>query len=113
MKKNLWFGLCAAFAASQMVWAAGVEEDDYYVLPVTIYDTDASLHPAFSCYAMMAEGCQKGAQGVDSAVAVAAVEACVGVTPGIVESTLDATTKKPKLTTAGKKCFIEEKFFST
>lgn len=112
MKKNLWFWASAVFAASQMVWAAGVEEDDYYVLPVTIYDTDASLHPAFSCYSIMVEGCQKGAQGVDSAAAVTAVEACVGVTPGIVESTLDPTTKKPKMTAAGKKCFIDEKFFN-
>ncbi len=112
MKKNLWFWACATFAASQMAWAAGVEEDDYYVLPVTVYDSDPILHPAFSCYTMTGEGCQKGAQEVDSAVAVTAIEACVGVSHGIVESTLNAETKKPKLTTAGKKCFIEEKYFN-
>ena len=108
MKLRMFAVVGAALALS----AAWADVDSAFTLSMTIYDTDASLHPAFSCYAMMAEGCQKGAQGVDSAEAVAAVEACVGVTPGIVESTLDATTKKPKLTAAGKKCFIEEKFFN-
>ena len=83
----------------------------FYSLSTIVYDTDPSLHPAFSCYSDLGEGCQNGAQGVDSATAVTAVDTCVGITPGIVESTLDAT-KKPKLTAAGKKCFINEQYFN-
>jgi fibro-slime domain-containing protein len=58
------------------------------------------------------DGCQIGAQGVDAITATHAVYECIGVTPGIVESTLDAKTKKPTLTTAGKKCFINETLFN-
>lgn len=85
-------------------------------LSATIYDTDASLHPSFSCYVYGAkegtDGCQNGAQGVDAITANHAVYECIGVTPGIVESTLDAKTKKPTLTAAGKKCFIDSKYFN-
>ena len=83
-----------------------------FVMAGIIYDTDANLHPAFSCYSEGGEGCQKGVQGVYSAVALSAINDCAGITTGVVESTLDATTKKPKLTASGKKCFIEEKFFN-
>ena len=87
-----------------------------FELPATIYDTDASLHPSFSCYAYGAmegdDGCQMGAQGVDEITATHAVYECIGVTPGIVESTLDAKTKKPTLTAAGKRCFIDSKYFN-
>ena len=83
-----------------------------YEIPWIVYDSDAKLHPAFSCYAQGGEGCQAGAQGVDLETALKAVDDCIGVTSGLVETTLDATTKKPKLTTAGKKCFIDEKYFN-
>ena len=82
-----------------------------YEISATIYDTDAELHPAFSCYEYLREGCQKGAQGVSEAVALKAIDTCIGVVPGIVESTLDSKTKKPKLTNSGKKCFIDDKYF--
>lgn len=81
-------------------------------IPWIVYDSDAKLHPAFSCYAQGGEGCQAGAQGVDLETALKAVNDCIGVTSGLVETTLDPTTKKPKLTTAGKKCFIDEKYFN-
>ena len=81
-----------------------------------IYDTDASLHPSFSCWGQGGEGCQAAsgtaAQGVDKATALKAINDCMGVTTGIVESTLDKTTKKPKLSAAGKKCFMDEKYFN-
>jgi fibro-slime domain-containing protein len=81
-----------------------------------IYDTDASLHPSFSCWSESGEGCQAAsgtaAQGVDKATALKAINDCMGVTTGIVESTLDKTTKKPKLSAAGKKCFMDEKYFN-
>lgn len=83
-----------------------------YEIPWIVYDSDAKLHPAFSCYAQGGEGCQAGAQGVDLETALKAVNDCIGVTSGLVETTLDPTTKKPRLTTAGKKCFIDEKYFN-
>lgn len=83
-----------------------------FSVPWIVYDTDAKLHPAFSCYSQGGEGCQTGAQGVDLETALNAVNDCIGLTQGAVETTLDATTKKPKLTTAGKKCFIDEKYFN-
>ena len=82
-----------------------------YEMSWIVYDSDAKLHPAFSCYSQGGEGCQAGAQGVDLETALKAVNDCIGVTSGLVETTLDPTTKKPKLTTAGKKCFIDEKYF--
>ena len=90
----------------------GIEGTCSYSLAAIIYDTDALLHPSFSCYSAGGEGCQQGAQGVPLTTALNAVNACIGVTPGIVESTLDPTTKKPKLAKAGEKCFINEKFFN-
>ena len=81
-------------------------------IPWIVYDSDAKLHPAFSCYAQGGEGCQAGAQGVDLETALKAVNDCIGVTSGLVETTLDPTTKKPRLTTVGKKCFIDEKYFN-
>ena len=90
----------------------GIEGTCTYSLAAIIYDTDALLHPSFSCYSAGGEGCQQGAQGVPLTTALNAVNACIGVTPGIVESTLDPTTKKPKLAKAGEKCFINEKFFN-
>ena len=87
-----------------------------FVLSTMIYDTDASLHPAFSCYAAGGEGCQAvsgtAAQGVEVETAIKAIYDCIGVTTGLVEDTLDKTTKKPKLSAAGKKCFIDEKYFN-
>lgn len=83
-----------------------------YEIPWIVYDSDAKLHPAFSCYAQGGEGCQAGAQGVDLETALKAVNDCIGLTQGAVETTLDPTTKKPKLTIAGKKCFIDERYFN-
>ena len=85
-------------------------------LGATIYDTDASLHPSFSCFSAAGEGCQAigttAAQNEDKTKVLEAINNCMGVTAGIVESTLDSVTKKPKLSVAGKKCFIDEKYFN-
>ena len=93
----------------------GVEGVCSYDLAAIIYDSDASLHPAFSCYVTGGEGCQYGAQGIGPEAAKAAVNACIGITPGIVEDELDASVpqqkRKPKLTTLGKQCFIDSKYF--
>lgn len=89
-----------------------------YSLAAIIYDTDAALHPAFSCYCgdYCRDSCQMGAQGVSRETALAAVTACIGVTTGIVQDTL-GPDKKPLLKTAamggkGETCFISEAFFN-
>ncbi|MCQ2104283.1 MAG: fibro-slime domain-containing protein [Fibrobacter sp.] len=100
-----------------MEYPEGVEGTCSYTMAAIIYDTDAKLHPAFSCYSQGDEGCQTGALGVDQATAVAAVNRCIGVTPGIVEPTLDPATpqqlRKPKLSTFGKQCFINDDLFNS
>ena len=104
-------------------WFATYPEVEGYCgleLAATIYDTDAQFHPSFSCYSggyrSQSEGCQAtsgtAAQGVDSATAVTAINECIGVTTGIVETTLDSKTKKPTLSALGKKCFIDNKYFN-
>ena len=75
-----------------------------------VYDTDASLHPAFSCYSPGCEGCQMGAQEVSRTAAVEAINACIGVTPGIVEPLL-GPDNKPVLSKTGEKCFINSDLF--
>ena len=96
----------------------GIEGTCSYDLAAVIYDTDASLHPAFSCYVEKQEWgesaeCQKGAQGISQAEALKAAKSCVGVTPNIVEPIL-GSNKKPKLNTAGNgsTCFINETLFN-
>lgn len=87
-----------------------------YTMAAVIYDTDASLHPAFSCYSQGGEGCQVGAQGIDQMTAVSHVDDCIGVQPGLVDSLLDKSLpqqqRKPKLSTKGKKCFINDQLFN-
>ncbi|WP_163437083.1 fibro-slime domain-containing protein [Fibrobacter succinogenes] len=94
----------------------GIEGTCSYVLASIIYDTDASLHPAFSCYSASGKDCQQGALDVKAVAAQEAAYACFGVTQGLVYSTLDATVpqsqRKPKLSASGKKCFIDEKYFN-
>ena len=87
-----------------------------FILYATIYDTDASLHPSFTCHSADGqEGCQDlgetAVQGVEVAKAREAINACIGVTTGIVDSTL-GENKKPKLSATGKKCFIDEIYFN-
>ena len=91
------------------------EVEDYegtcsYPLAALIYDTDASVNPLFSCWKDGADknndGCQKSAESQN------AIYSCLGVQPGLVESTLDPVTKKPKMSEDGKKCFINEIYFN-
>jgi len=94
----------------------GVEGTCSYDMAAIIYDTDASLHPSFSCYAAGGEGCQYGVGALTAQQAQAYVNACIGVTTGIVEKYLDPNTpqkqRKPKLSAAGAKCFINETYFN-
>ena len=88
-----------------------------YSLATEIYDTDAQLHPSFSCWSESGEGCQAAsgtaAQGVDKETALNAIKECMGVHQGLVESTLSVENgkKKMKLTSAGKKCFLDQGTF--
>ena len=98
----------------------GIEGNCSYTMAAIIYDTDADLHPAFSCYSQGGEGCQAmsgtAAQGVSKETAIAAINACIGVTPNVVDDYLDETVpqsqRKPKMGKNGKKCFIDEKYFN-
>ena len=83
-----------------------------YLLASLIYDTDASLHPSFSCWVQGGEGCQQGAQNISLSQALAAFDKCKGVHAGMVESSLDPTTKKPTLSTKGKECFFNADIFN-
>ena len=87
-----------------------------YDLAANIYDTDASLHGAFTCshYEQQCQGnpdvCKNNACYYPNAPynvvsSATAIVPCIGVTPGMVTDVLDATTKKPALTTKGKSCF--------
>ena len=96
------------WSASQPAGAVG---NCSYNLAAVIYDTDAELHPLFSCYADGAksgnDGCQKSAASQD------AIYDCIGVRQGLVESTLaiENGKKRMKLTAAGKKCFLDQGTF--
>ncbi len=94
----------------------GVEGVCSYTMAAIIYDTDAQLHPAFSCYSQGGEGCQMGAQGIPATTAVSAVNRCIGVTTGIVNQYLDPNVpqkmRKPTLSTFGANCFINEGLFN-
>ena len=81
----------------------GIEGTCSYTMAAVIYDTDASLHPAFSCYKDGGgEGCQNGIAkwGITAQAAQAFVDYCIGVHTGLVESHLDPTVpqsqRKPK-----------------
>lgn len=89
-----------------------VEGSCSYSLAAIIYDTDATLHPAFSCYSGGGEGCQQGAGGIPQAAAVAAVNACLGVTPGIVEDLLGPDNKPVLKAGQGISCFHTPALFN-
>ena len=92
----------------------GIEGNCSYTMAAIIYDTDAELHPAFSCYSPGGEGCQAmtgtAAQGVDKTTAIKAINDCIGVTSNIVADELGAD-KKPQMGANAKKCFINETLF--
>lgn len=85
-----------------------------YFLPMKFYDTDASLHGAFTCddYPNMgANACYSAnakynypGEGAKNTVP------CIGVTPGIVAEQLDPQTKKPTYN-AESGCFVSAEAF--
>ena len=104
-----------AYGGDTYGWSAerpdGAVGNCSYNLAALIYDTDAQLHPLFSCYADGArsgnDGCQESAKSQD------AIYSCIGVRQGLVESKLaiENGKKKMKLTTAGKSCFLDQGTF--
>ena len=93
----------------------GIIGDCQYMLTSVIYDTDASLHGAFSCGPNW-NGTQTKAQSHINACFYPNVKypvittdsaemPCMGVTQGMVKSTLDSVSKKMELTDIGRKCF--------
>ena len=101
---------------------SGIAGTCSYSLAAVIYDTDPSLHPAFSCWVEKDDqgntdydkDCQVGvpALGVDMATARTALQKCIGVTPGMIESTL-GPDKKPILKAGvGTDCFLNSTLFN-
>ena len=126
LNSNEIYFVASADAAKEMTssetagWAASdptnVKGNCGYDLAAMIYDTDASLHGAFTCSHWESQctadnqaPCQNNScyypnapyNVVNSATAIVP---CIGVTTGMVEDIL-GPDKKPKLTASGKKCF--------
>ena len=82
-----------------------------YSLATVIYDTDAQLHPLFSCPADSAKEGKDGCQEREESQS--AIYSCIGVRQGLVDTALaiENGKKKMKLTTAGKKCFLDQGTF--
>ena len=92
-----------------------VEGNCTYQLAAFLYDTDASLHGAFTCDAYPQAGANKcyvatapfGYAGGGAANTVP----CIGVTKGIVADLLDPATKKPTYNAASG-CFVSADAFN-
>ena len=93
----------------------GLEGHCTYNLAAILYDTDASLHGAFTCDAypnVASNGCYTSTakynfpgSGASNSVP------CIGVTTGIVNPILDATTKKPTYNSSSG-CFVSQEAFN-
>ncbi len=92
----------------------GIEGTCSYKLAAILYDTDASMHGAFTCdaypnvasnkcYSATAKYNYPG-NGQDNTVP------CIGVTKGIVNATLDTVTRKP-VYNAASGCFVSQEAF--
>ena len=93
----------------------GVTGDCGYELAALIYDTDASLHGAFTCNPdwfenqtddeARANACFYSGAPYNVVSSSTGTVPCIGITQGMVTDILDKDKKKPVLTAAGKKCF--------
>ncbi|WP_290743765.1 fibro-slime domain-containing protein [Fibrobacter sp. UBA4309] len=86
-----------------------------YFLQMTFYDTDASLHGAFTCddYPNQASNACYSANAKYNYPGEGAKNTvpCIGVTPGIVADLLDPQTKKPTYNAASG-CFVSAEAFN-
>lgn len=118
-KDSLFF-----FADPKMIPAGGdmFAESDYdaigtctYIMPATFYDTDASLHGAFTCddYPNQASNACYSADAKYNYPGEGAKNTvpCIGMTPGIVAEQLDPQTKKPTYN-AESGCFVSAEAFN-
>lgn len=92
----------------------GIDGVCSYAMYVTYYDTDASLHGAFTCddYPDVASNACYDASAYYNFPGAGKINSvpCIGVTPGIVSETLDPTKKKPTYnSTSG--CFVSSDAF--
>ena len=112
------------FADPKMIPAGGdiFAESDYdaggncsYFLQMTFYDTDASLHGAFTCddYPNQASNACYSANAKYNYPGEGAKNTvpCIGVTPGIVAEQLDPQTKKPSYNVESG-CFVSVEAFN-
>ena len=93
----------------------GLDGNCTYKLAAILYDTDASMHGAFTCDAypnVASNGCYTSTakynfpgSGASNSVP------CIGVTTGIVNPILDATTKKPTYNSSSG-CFVSQEAFN-
>ena len=108
----------AALPSDNMGWYAtqpDVTGNCRFNLATIIYDTDASLHGAFSCAPEWFSGqteaqanandCYSASAKFPVATSATAEMPCIGMTQGMVESSLDPKNKKMTLTAKGKQCF--------
>ena len=87
----------------------GLEGNCTYKLSAIFYDTDASMHGAFTCDAypqVATNGCSVAGASYPYPGNIP----CIGVTPGIVDSLLDKTTKKPTYNVSSG-CFVSQEAF--
>ena len=86
-----------------------------YKLAAFLYDTDASLHGAFTCDAyptVASNGCYSASAKYNyTGAGQANTVPCIGVTTGIVNSILDPATKKPTYN-ASSGCFVSAEAFN-
>ena len=86
-----------------------------YKLAAFLYDTDASLHGAFTCDAyptVASNGCYSASAEYNyTGAGQANTVPCIGVTTGIVNSILDPATKKPTYN-ASSGCFVSAEAFN-
>ncbi|MCQ2123393.1 MAG: fibro-slime domain-containing protein [Fibrobacter sp.] len=92
----------------------GIEGNCKYSLAALLYDTDASMHGAFTCDAYPAvasNGCYNAGSKYNYPGAGAAnTVPCIGVTKGIVADILNKETKKPTYNAASG-CFVSQEAF--
>lgn len=91
----------------------GVEGKCGYSLAAIIYDTDASLHGAFTCTPVWELGVNSSENACDvpgAPYSLGPITPCIGIIPGMVTEILETDPaspyyKKPRLTESGKACF--------
>lgn len=87
----------------------GLEGNCTYKLAAILYDTDASMHGAFTCDAYP-QVATNGCAVAGAPYSYPGTIPCIGVTQGIVSPILDATTKKPTYNAASG-CFVSQEAF--